>query len=264
MFQHIACKAFFFPTVLLLFLSCGLSIAGAQHDLDNSDVKRSIKTGNYPWYNEVSDTPNFQTEFPVSNEAETKKRNSVRKSKANAGVAPVAGTMGMWGVIGWLVSIGLIVALAIGAVIWLLLKMEPGGVNRYQDDEKDNVSFGSDRIEQLPFDVANTKGDFLSAAEQAANAGRYGEAMTNLFSHVLLTLDKHGKVRLKRGKTNRQYSGELTPHQNLKPYYERVMVFFESTFFGRHDIEKHQFELCWNELPKFQQELQNSSGGRNG
>ena len=133
----------------------------------------------------------------------------------------------------------------------------------YMDDK--NVSnSGSDvdeqrmqeRIKQLPFQVSKAaKGDFREQAWQAAQQGDYGNATMLLFSHVLLKLDKNSLIELKRGKTNRHYLRELKSHQSLADYYQQIMVPFEDSFFGSHQIAKTVFEKCWQGLDSFQNEV---------
>lgn len=263
-FPYSFARSVFMVVAYLLLAIFAASDGVAQNDLDNKDVAKSLSSGRYPWYDKASDAANYEAEFSTSQEAETKGRNDVAKAKVAPSPTRVnRGSTSSWGAFVWILFLVLIFAVVTGVTVWLILKAEPSADDQAQWDEPE-VGFGSDRIEQLPFNVKQAKGDFLSAAEQAAKAGLFGDAMINLFSHVLLTLDKHDKVRLKRGKTNRQYASELGNHSNLRNYYERVMVFFESTFFGDHEIERQQFESCWNELPNFQQNLQRTSGGQNG
>ena len=251
----------------LLLAIFGAAVGEAQTmSSGNEDVKKSLRSGRYPWYDRTTDSANFEAEFSTSKEAKTKSRNNVAKGKASqrTPTAPrtSSGESGL-GTAMFIFILVAILALVIGISIWLVLKAEAMENSGNQFEDTDNVAFHSDRIEQLPFNVKDAKGDFLSAAEQAARAGQFSDAMTNLFSHILLTLDKHGKVRLKRGKTNRQYSSELGRNSSLKNYYEQVMVFFESTFFGDHEIKQQQFESCWNALPRFQQDLKQSSTVKN-
>jgi hypothetical protein len=79
--------------------------------------------------------------------------------------------------------------------------------------------------------------------------------MIYLFSHVLVSLDQKGHIRLRKGKTNRQYLRELRPYRPLANFYQRVMVPFEATFFGDHELEKQDFENCWIQLDQFQTDV---------
>jgi len=99
--------------------------------------------------------------------------------------------------------------------------------------------------------LETTSGDFRQLAQNAYASGDYRSAITYLFSHVLVSLDQRGLIRLRKGKTNRQYLSELRRHRSLADYYQHVMVPFEAAFFGNHDLEKKQFESCWNQLDSF-------------
>ena len=59
-------------------------------------------------------------------------------------------------------------------------------------------------------------------------------------------------MRLKKGKTNRQYLRELSSNRSLAKYYGDVMVPFEQTFFGDYPVTKEIFEGCWQGLDEFQ------------
>jgi hypothetical protein len=108
------------------------------------------------------------------------------------------------------------------------------------------------RIEALPFPLRRDAAtDLLSAARQAYEQGRYGEAIIYLFSHQLVELDKHQHIRLTRGKTNRQYLRELSPRRPLQVLLEATMIAFEDVYFGSHPLDRQRFEACWARLGEF-------------
>ena len=110
----------------------------------------------------------------------------------------------------------------------------------------------AESIRHLPFEMDVQQGDFRQQAQAAYQAGDFRMALVFLFSHVLVTLDQAKLVRLKKGKTNRQYLRELSPSRPLVKYYGDVMVPFEQTFFGDYPITKDVFEDCWQGLEEFQ------------
>ena len=143
--------------------------------------------------------------------------------------------------------------LVLGLAIWALL-------NSRVDVGVDKFPARSDRtlaesIRHLPFEMDASQGDFRQQAQAAYQAGDYRKALVFLFSHVLVTLDQAKLVRLKKGKTNRQYLRELSPSRSLVNYYGDVMVPFEQTFFGDYPITKEAFESCWQGLDDFQRSV---------
>jgi len=143
--------------------------------------------------------------------------------------------------------------LLIGLVVWVFM-------NSKVDIDSAPVSSRSDRsiaesIRHLPFEMDVKKGDFRQQSQAAYDAGDFRMALVFLFSHVLVTLDQAKLVRLKKGKTNRQYLRELSPNRPLGDYYGDVMVPFEQTFFGDYPITKEVFEGCWHGLDGFQSEV---------
>lgn len=141
-------------------------------------------------------------------------------------------------------------ALLIGLMIWIFMnsRIDIGSGN---DISRPDRSL-AESIRQLPFEMDATQGDFRQQAHSAYQAGDFRKALIFLFSHVLVTLDQEKLVRLKKGKTNRQYLRELSPSPQLAGYYGDVMVPFEQTFFGDYPITKDVFEQCWQGLHEFQ------------
>jgi len=104
------------------------------------------------------------------------------------------------------------------------------------------------RLADLP--VAE-RGDFLDRARRLYQAGNFDEAIKYLYSHQLVQLDRHQLVRLARGKTNRQYLGELRPRPVLREVLQQTMIAFEDVFFGDHRLDRRRFEECWSQLGRF-------------
>ncbi len=247
-----------------LALFCGLALScqacfgqGPAVDSGESSAQRAFQKGSYPWYDADTEMLNLEPELIRGGAAETADRNTI------PAVAPAVqgGNMGgasNWWLVVLIVLLVLLLAVVVAAVVWLLMRVAPpAGFSQYQNDSDQERAFGSDRMERLPFDVYNPTGDFLAAAESAYRAGDFRNAVTYLFSHVLLTLDRHKRVRLRRGKTNRQYLNEMqsTGAGSLSGYYERLMVSFESAFFGNYELKTQQFEESWNALTDFQDRL---------
>ena len=114
-------------------------------------------------------------------------------------------------------------------------------------------------IEQLPFDLDSADGDFQSAAEAAYRSGDLRKAIIYLYSHVLVTLDQNRLIRLRKGKTNRQYLREVQRHQGVSGYFQQVMLPFESVFFGDHEMDAEQFQQCWSGLNRFHSQVKDNA-----
>ena len=220
-------------------------------------AKDAFARGNYPWYDSTNDSIDFSPDINEGGAAGTAGRNGIPVQQA-AAPQPTSRRLGWGWITFWMVLLGILLAGLIAIVIWLLLKVDPpSGFSSFTHDTDQDGVFGSDRVERLPFDVRTKVGDFRAAAEQAYKSGDYRLAVIYLFSHVLLTLDRHKRVRLRKGKTNRQYLGEMKTNgaSSLSGYYERLMVSFESAFFGNYEVNSSQFEESWNALPEFQNRL---------
>jgi hypothetical protein len=108
------------------------------------------------------------------------------------------------------------------------------------------------RHEALPLQIERPRGNLLDHVRECFEQGRYGEAMVYLFSYQLIELDKRQLIHLTKGKTNRQYLGELRGRMALRQLVEQTMVAFEDFFFGHHPIDRARFESCWTRLAQFE------------
>ena len=142
-------------------------------------------------------------------------------------------------------------ALLLALIIWVFLNSRVEIASGNDDFSRPDRSL-AESIRHLPFEMDVTQGDFRQQAQTAYQAGDFRKALIFLFSHVLVTLDQEKLVRLKKGKTNRQYLRELSPSPPLVGYYGDVMIPFEQTFFGDYPITKDVFEQCWQGLNEFQ------------
>ncbi|MEK6236617.1 MAG: DUF4129 domain-containing protein, partial [Planctomycetales bacterium] len=111
----------------------------------------------------------------------------------------------------------------------------------------------AERVEALPVRVSRDVDDLLAEAKRHYENGNFREAIVYLYSHQLVTLDKHHVIRLAKGKTNRQYAREILRggQQGLSDLLEGTLVAFEDVFFGNHAIDRERFESCWTRLPEF-------------
>ncbi len=241
------------PRVLVLIALLGICLLSIT-PLSAQDLK------SMPWLDQESGKI-APTGIVEREAATTHDRNLIpeakvkKKKKAPAPTAaPVASNAGAFAGIGTMMIIlvvSIVACLVIALLVWIILnsRIDIG-------PEKDDLSRPdrslAESIRHLPFEMDVTKGDFRQQAQTAYQSGDFRGALIFLFSHVLVTLDQAKLVRLKKGKTNRQYLRELSPSPPLVSYYGDVMVPFEQTFFGDYPITKNTFEQCWRGLDDFQ------------
>ena len=153
----------------------------------------------------------------------------------------------------------LFLAIVIGVAVYLLILAYLRRENSKSTDneEAEEALSPIDRLEELPLAVDRNVGDLLSAARQAFEQGNYGKAIIYLYSHQLVTLDRHQLIHLTKGKTNRQYLRELarSGRRRLPELLEKSLVTFEEVFFGHHPIERARLETCLNDWPEFERLL---------
>jgi hypothetical protein len=143
-----------------------------------------------------------------------------------------------------------VVALLLAGAVYLLARAfsrRERGKARLSEE----VAGRADRVESLPLSPADRRRDLLAEAQRCRERGDYARAIVFLFSHQLLQLDKHGRIRLARGKTNRQYLREIGPLPALRGLVEQTTLVFEGVFFGHRRIERPAFEACWSRLEEF-------------
>ncbi|MCA9270682.1 MAG: hypothetical protein KDA41_19505 [Planctomycetales bacterium] len=112
------------------------------------------------------------------------------------------------------------------------------------------------RLEDLPAPLLRSQSDLLGEARRQYQLGDYREAIIYYYSHLLIELDKAQRIRLLRGKTNRQYLGELRDDPQLKDLVGQTMIAFEDVFFGDVELSRERFEACFNRLPEFERRLE--------
>jgi hypothetical protein len=144
-----------------------------------------------------------------------------------------------------------VVALLLAAVVYLLLRAFWRRERRRSRGDDEATAGGADRIESLPVPAVDRPRDLLDEAQRCRQCGDYGRAIVFLFSHELWQLDKHGRIRLARGKTNRQYLREIRSWPALRGLVEQTVGVFEDFFFGHHAVEQFAFEACWSRLDEF-------------
>lgn len=158
--------------------------------------------------------------------------------------------------LGWALLVA-ILAFLVYALVRAFMNADPmvtGGVT----GKSENVDPRADkeRIENLPVPLKARRGNFLDLARQFYEEGNFRDAIVYLFSHRLLQLDRSGRIRLTKGKTNRQYLHEIKSSRDLQKILGRTIVSFEDVFFGRHDLSREKFEACWRQNDQFEQLVQ--------
>jgi hypothetical protein len=221
----------------------------------DDDARQIFPSGAFPWYDADSQSA-VPLPFPKRPAPRSADRNSIPPSIAPATTnrnAPAnrGSSQGM-SVLFW---VGLAIALVgvMALLIWTFLRIEAR--NRATSQSATRRSLAQS-IEQLPFQLDTDTGDFQSLARRAYETGDFRRATIMLFSHVLVSLDQADLIRLRKGKTNRQYLRELNTQATLSAFFHPLMESFEAVFFGDHDISRTDFERNWNRLHEFNQAVE--------
>ena len=157
------------------------------------------------------------------------------------------------------VLVWIVIALLLTLLVYFMVRTfmaREGGFTGDAESSSIELTGDVDRVEALPFQIKRPQSDLLSEARRHYEEGQYGEAIIYLYSYQLVQLDKHHVIRLTKGKTNRQYLREVRRRSSLVGVMEQTMIAFEDVFFGDHELDKAQFERCWNRLDEFQEQLE--------
>lgn len=238
-------------TVCLLFLAMP-RIGVAEIDGIES-AQKALRT--QPWYDSESDGLK-PIELPEGEDVERADWRGVKRPEWDWS------TSWNWGGIaaGWLGEIlklmGWVALIAVlGLVGYVLVKafmdLEATTATSGSGGELEEQLTHEQRVENLPVQLRQKKGDFLQIAHEAYEAGNYRDAIIYLFSYRLIQLDRVGCIRLAKGKTNRQYLMEMTRTNDLQKILGQTMVSFEDVFFGKHDLTRERFENCWSRNEQF-------------
>jgi hypothetical protein len=152
-------------------------------------------------------------------------------------------------------------ALLIFALIKSRLGESEGGTGEEVAVEEEDPLTTQERIERLPFELRQGVHDFLDEARRLAAAGKYEEALIYLFSHALVQLDRSHRIRLAKGKTNRQYVAEIESSPPLARLLSELADDFEGVFFGKYPLSQTKYEQNLDRIERFRSLLQQASHG---
>ncbi|HYW81604.1 MAG TPA: DUF4129 domain-containing protein [Thermoguttaceae bacterium] len=232
---------------------CGASLLAAATDTDPSvEAGREAldQWGRYPWYDPSTDGLR-RVEIPDAWDWSW----LPDWSGYRLGFLDTLLQWGAWGL--------LALMLAMAAYFLIRAYLDRSGFfdgpaardNASQPDPSD-----ADRIEALPFPMRTDNLDLLDEARRFGRQGDFGRAIICLYSYQLVQLDRQQRIRLTKGKTNRQYLREVGFHSPLCRLLEQTMIAFEEVFFGNHTIDRVRFESCWSRLDEFRSLAEQGAG----
>ena len=247
---------------MLCLTAGGQFLNAAPKDNASADALGGHK---YPWYDAETRSVKLLEHEP-GKKSTSKDRDTVPIAKPKAATTPNTpagggGGGGGGGPTGE--GAGSLIAIIVAAIILVVIVMLVMTFLYIESTKSEETeSSGRSRkqsIEQLPFDLDSADGDFQSAADAAYRSGDLRKAIIYLYSHVLVTLDQNRLIRLRKGKTNRQYLREVQRHQGVSGYFQQVMLPFESVFFGDHEMDAEQFQQCWSGLNRFHSQVKDNA-----
>jgi hypothetical protein len=152
-------------------------------------------------------------------------------------------------VIGWLL-LALLFILVTTALLYAFSKIDPNTLAGDKKLDRNRAASMDEqiinRIKELPAELRRTDVDLRTEAERLMELGEFDEAIKCLFGHQLLLLDRHGTIRLSRGKTNGRYVAETRRDlPEAAPLLQATVRTFEASYFGRHTPSRQAFGELW-------------------
>lgn len=252
------------------WLLCGLGVvfpcsAGAQ-SVQEGAAAPPPAAEEWTWFDRESGSPR---PLPLADESSSAARHRASgwavapAAPSPMPAAPAGNAWAAWlsqgiSTVVWGSLIALLFFLAMMVIRWMLRR------DRELEDRFEvagDESIDMTRIEELPFEVPATDGEFLERARKARQAGRLREATTLIYAYVLLQLDRRHWIQLARGKTNRQYLRELREAPaGIRDFLAQTIVVFEDAFFGDHPPSEEEFDRHWLALDEFRRAFAISGG----
>lgn len=149
----------------------------------------------------------------------------------------------------WIV-LGLIVALIVfGIIHWIRNSISPP---LHETAAAPTAEVTVEQLEALPESARGVR-DLLGEALRLAALGAYGQAMTFYYSWQLTQLDRQSLIELQKGKTNRQYLGEVRRNcPDVMSLFGDSIRLFEDAFFGHLEIDRESFFKVWEQRAKIE------------
>ncbi len=164
---------------------------------------------------------------------------------------PSSTSTGSGTALGWTLLI-IFGTIAAGLLIYAFLKIgdavtiDTSSSSRSSDLNDDLAKQTALRIKELPSELRRENMDLKSEAQRLMNSGDLDEAIKCLFGYQLLLLDRHGFLRLSRGKTNNRYVSEVRGRSPDATSLLRATVdAFEASYFGKHTPSVPSFQRLW-------------------
>lgn len=209
-----------------------------------------------PWYDAEKDqlrrvnlAPKENVEDPSSNWGDGRRSGSGEQAGGQLFGAIMKG-------LAWLM-LGVLAVLVIWGLLWAAVR--PGEAEETSAGVENQWRDSASRIRELPLSEMPATTDLLAVARSHLAAGDLSKAIIHAFAHQLVELDKHHLIQLNKGKTNREYLKELRGHPEFVKLLRPTMNAFEDVFFGRHELSRERFQVCWHNLDRFHQRLQEAA-----
>lgn len=222
-------------------------------------AQRALRGGRLPWYERETDELRPMAPGAPPSGAHHRDSNWVPKPSTPSNWQPRWRWRGWSRTLrgtGWVILTAITIALIV-ALVWayrrsdVLLQRTRRRTGQSQESPDITAAF-----ENLPFVLDADRPDLLAEARYRYEQRDFRRAVILLFSYQLIQLDQRQRIRLAKGKTNRQYLRELRGDAELQQIVQETMQLFEQTYFGGQSPTAGEFERCWRQLDAFHRELE--------
>ncbi len=246
--------------LLSLVFASGWFIAGSANEPTLEPIQQSLRDSSRSvWFDpdgveikpielrpQSKDTLHRHSRWlPKQKSTTTTPANTPAPSSGPSSSSPGLGTAWGWAL---LIVMGVVAA---GLLIYAFLKIGESVTLDTSSSKSsalvdDLVQQSAMRIKELPAELRRDNMDLKSEALRLMDAGDLDEAVKCLFGYQLLLLDRHGFLRLSRGKTNNRYVNEVRGRSTDAMALLRSTVdAFEASYFGKHSPSSTQCQRLW-------------------
>lgn len=129
----------------------------------------------------------------------------------------------------------LILALVLGLIIWLFLKLNPG--KAFLEQPESPQVFATEEEELIQ------SADLQKLIEEAVQNGQFRLAVRYYFLKSLKELDRAGLISYQYQKTDEDYSSEIL-QENLRNQFRKISRLYEYVWYGDFKVSEGDFRLA--------------------
>jgi hypothetical protein len=193
--------------------------------------------------NPEKDDPKHK-DVPRDNPNEGENVNPGAGPKGPGIITPAAGVGGGFGLVGWALLGGLLVAMLVVALVFFIRSRR--GAKPMKARQESGPADEEASRQELPHEQPAS--EWWRRAEELARQGRYLDAVRSVYLAVLSLLHRQQLLRYETTRTNGEYIDQVRLSPQAPPAltqpFERLVTLFEAKWYGERACELDEFRAC--------------------